>query len=613
MLSMGLVLLYSNGLHFLIAWEMFAISAFFLITLDRQRRGAGRGLAVSGGLARGHAVPVRLFRTLAARTGAGILGRCASTRAGAVVLARAGGLRREGGLLPLARLAALGARERAEPRLGHHVGRGDQDGHVRDRALQRMAARAGGGGLGGDRARARRALLLGMAFALAQNDLKRLLAYCSVENIGVILIGVGGALLAATHGDAPWGRLALAGALLHVWNHGALQVAAVLRRRLGAARHGHARDEPAGRAVARDAVDGRAYSPWRGGDLGAAAAQRIRQRMAGLSRTVRRGGGREPRRLGGHARGDRAGGGGRLALAGFVKAGAIVFLGAPRTQAGGAGARMRRGMRGPMLALAGVCVLDWAGARLILAGAGARGGRLAPGVGGTERPRSLAMLGSVQAALAFWFWPRLRGCGGRRRERPAPRRRRGTAATPRRPRGCSTPAAPSRGLPPAGSAGCCGRSALRRPRGPFPSAALRSGARSRDRPGARHRRRSARSIMQLSTACAACSTAAAVLHPLCAGRPVGLGCLSCSGGRNDFDPRTRPSAGGVAPAGAAAAGHHQQGEGLGGRPPGAAGAAALLRSRAPVAKGRRPEHAGVARVSSPGRRWPGWRCRARPC
>jgi hydrogenase-4 component B len=30
-------------------------------------------------------------------------------------------------------------------------------------------------------------------------------------------------LLARTHGDAPWGKLALAGALLHVWNHGAFK------------------------------------------------------------------------------------------------------------------------------------------------------------------------------------------------------------------------------------------------------------------------------------------------------------------------------------------------------------------------------------------------------
>ncbi len=62
--------------------------------------------------------------------------------------------------------------------------------------------------------------VLGIAFALAQNDFKRLLAYCSVENVGIILIGVGAALLGAANGHPAWSRLALAGALLHVWNHG---------------------------------------------------------------------------------------------------------------------------------------------------------------------------------------------------------------------------------------------------------------------------------------------------------------------------------------------------------------------------------------------------------
>ena len=37
-LSMGLLLLASNGMHFLIAWELFSISGYFLITLDRRPR-----------------------------------------------------------------------------------------------------------------------------------------------------------------------------------------------------------------------------------------------------------------------------------------------------------------------------------------------------------------------------------------------------------------------------------------------------------------------------------------------------------------------------------------------------------------------------------------------
>jgi hydrogenase-4 component B len=38
LLCLGLVLVASNGLHFLIAWEIFTIAAYFLITLERQKR-----------------------------------------------------------------------------------------------------------------------------------------------------------------------------------------------------------------------------------------------------------------------------------------------------------------------------------------------------------------------------------------------------------------------------------------------------------------------------------------------------------------------------------------------------------------------------------------------
>jgi hydrogenase-4 component B len=62
--------------------------------------------------------------------------------------------------------------------------------------------------------------VLGVVFALGQHDLKRLLAYHSVENIGIILLGVGFGLLGLANGDTVWGRLAFAGGLLHVWNHG---------------------------------------------------------------------------------------------------------------------------------------------------------------------------------------------------------------------------------------------------------------------------------------------------------------------------------------------------------------------------------------------------------
>jgi formate hydrogenlyase subunit 3/multisubunit Na+/H+ antiporter MnhD subunit len=61
--------------------------------------------------------------------------------------------------------------------------------------------------------------VLGVAFALAQHDLKRLLAYHTVENIGIIALGAGLALLGRARGEPALVLLGAAGALLHVVNH----------------------------------------------------------------------------------------------------------------------------------------------------------------------------------------------------------------------------------------------------------------------------------------------------------------------------------------------------------------------------------------------------------
>jgi hydrogenase-4 component B len=62
--------------------------------------------------------------------------------------------------------------------------------------------------------------VLGVAFAIGQHDLKRLLAYHSVENIGIILIGLGLATMGRSLGRTDLVIVGLAGALLHVMNHG---------------------------------------------------------------------------------------------------------------------------------------------------------------------------------------------------------------------------------------------------------------------------------------------------------------------------------------------------------------------------------------------------------
>ncbi|MDF3149023.1 proton-conducting transporter membrane subunit, partial [Streptomyces sp. T21Q-yed] len=63
----------------------------------------------------------------------------------------------------------------------------------------------------------------GILQAAMASDLKRLLAYSTSENMGLVLIGVGAAGLFAAYGDEPLAALALAAALLHVVNHAAFK------------------------------------------------------------------------------------------------------------------------------------------------------------------------------------------------------------------------------------------------------------------------------------------------------------------------------------------------------------------------------------------------------
>ena len=61
--------------------------------------------------------------------------------------------------------------------------------------------------------------VMGVLYALMQHDLKRLLAYHTVENIGIIFVGLGLALAFQAHGMNVAAALAFTAALLHVFNH----------------------------------------------------------------------------------------------------------------------------------------------------------------------------------------------------------------------------------------------------------------------------------------------------------------------------------------------------------------------------------------------------------
>jgi hydrogenase-4 component B len=61
--------------------------------------------------------------------------------------------------------------------------------------------------------------VLGVLYALMQHDLKRLLAYHSIENIGIILLGLGAGMIALAGGQPELAAIGVAASLYHVLNH----------------------------------------------------------------------------------------------------------------------------------------------------------------------------------------------------------------------------------------------------------------------------------------------------------------------------------------------------------------------------------------------------------
>jgi hydrogenase-4 component B len=61
--------------------------------------------------------------------------------------------------------------------------------------------------------------ILGVLYALTQNDLKRLLAYSTIENAGIMLLGLGAGMTALAYGRGELAALGIAASLFHVLNH----------------------------------------------------------------------------------------------------------------------------------------------------------------------------------------------------------------------------------------------------------------------------------------------------------------------------------------------------------------------------------------------------------
>jgi hydrogenase-4 component B len=199
--------------------------------------------------------------------------------------------------------------------------------------------------------------VLGVLYAISEHDLKRLLAYCSVENIGIIYLGLGASLLFVAHGAPVWATLALMGALLHTLNHALFKSLLFL----GAGAIGHAAHtldiEQLGGLQGRMPVSGAAFliaccsivglplfngfvSEWltfrsflAGSTLTSIPASIVLPLMAGVLALI-----------------------GGLAAACFAKVYGVAFLGRPRSREAECATEIPLAMRASMLLLAACCI-----------------------------------------------------------------------------------------------------------------------------------------------------------------------------------------------------------------------------------------------------------------
>jgi len=223
--SMALVCLAGNAVLFLVAWEVMALGAFLLVLTDHEEPEAQRAAFVYLASAHvGNLALFALFALLAREAGSWDFARMAGLPGGGPAAPWLFGLALLGfglkaGLVPLHFWlpgAHAAAPSHVSALLSGVLLKTGVYGILRVTGLFEAPPQWWGmtlffaGAVSG---------VLGVAFALAQHDLKRLLAYHSVENVGIIAMGAGLALLGRARGDAALVLLGFGGAVLHVVNH----------------------------------------------------------------------------------------------------------------------------------------------------------------------------------------------------------------------------------------------------------------------------------------------------------------------------------------------------------------------------------------------------------
>jgi formate hydrogenlyase subunit 3/multisubunit Na+/H+ antiporter MnhD subunit len=408
--SMVLVVLAHDGVFFLVAWELMAISAFFAIATEDRKPDVRRAAWVYFVATHlGTLALIALFALLNSGSGrfdlspipAGALQPALAT---GVFLLAVFGFGLKAGIMPL-HVWLPGAHANAPSHVSAVLSgvmlKMGLYGLFRVTSLLPEIPPWWGWllvSLGAGSA------FLGITFAVAQHDYKRLLAYSSIENIGVVVLGLGAALVGRATGDPTLTALALTGALLHVWNHALFKsllffVAGSVLHATGTRRMnllgGLARAMPwtaAGACLGCIAIGAMPplngfVSEWliyRGFLQGVAPAPGgMNAWFAGAAAALALTGG--------------------LAAVTFTRLYAVIFLGTPRSEATKAAHEAPAAMLGPMAVLGAVCVgiglIPWIVAPLLAPAVRLVGGPTAGDALGSGLLSPLRTVGAVSACI----------------------------------------------------------------------------------------------------------------------------------------------------------------------------------------------------------------------
>lgn len=222
--SMALVVTARHAVLFLVAWELMALTSYVLVTFEQEKPDVQRaGWLYLIGAHVGVALMIAMFLVLGAARGSLLLEPSAvpldgRTRTAILLLALvAFGIK--AGLVPLhvwLPEAHAAAPSHVSAFMSGVIIKLGLYGIVRMTLLSGPPPLWWGGllvvvGMASS--------LLGIVLATYQRDLKRVFAYSSIENVGLIVLGIGLGFYGQTAGHPTIAALGLLGALLHLWNH----------------------------------------------------------------------------------------------------------------------------------------------------------------------------------------------------------------------------------------------------------------------------------------------------------------------------------------------------------------------------------------------------------